>query len=46
MQLIVAFGARVAGAAGAQVIALKPLIGSVTPTLCIVTVPVLVPAKE
>ena len=42
---MVAFGARVAGAAGVQVMALSPLMGSVTPTLWSVVVPVLRPAN-
>ncbi len=45
LQLIVAFGARVAGAAGVQVTGERPLIGSLTPTLCSVTVPVFVTPK-
>ena len=37
---MVALGASVAGALGVQDTALSPLIGSVTPTLCSVSVPV------
>ena len=40
---IVAAGASTAGTAGTQVIAERPLWGSVTPTLCNVTVPVFWP---
>ena len=40
VQLMVALGARVAGAAGVQLMAERPVIGSVTVTLCRVTVPV------
>ena len=42
---MVAFGARVAGVPGEQLIAERPVIGSVTVTLCSVTVPVFVPEK-
>ena len=37
---MVAFGARVAGAAGMQLIAERPGMGSLTVTLCNVTTPV------
>ena len=43
---MVSFGARVAGVVGVQVIGERPAIGSVTSTVCTVTVPVLVPWKE
>ena len=45
VQLIVALGARVAGAVGVQPVLERPGIGSVTPTLCSVTVPVFVTPK-
>ena len=45
VQLIVALGARVAGATGVQPMAERPGIGSVTATLCRVTVPVFVTPK-
>ena len=45
-QSIVAFGARVAGVVGVQVIADRPGIGSVTSTLLTVTVPVFWPWNE
>ena len=45
VQLIVAPGARVAGAAGGQVIALRPGMGSVTLTSCSARAPLLVPVS-
>ena len=45
MQLIVAFGASVAGVPGVQLTAERPGIGSVTVTLWSVTLPVFLPLK-